>query len=109
MGKTLIIVESPAKCKKIESYLGKDYKVIASYGHICKLSSLDQINFETYDIKFKNDKHKVIKTINQVRIEWGSHLSLGQCVCIGKDEYRVILITLILSIILMLNIFSASR
>ena len=32
-----------------------------------------------------------------MRIEWGSHLSLGQCVCIGKDEYRVILITLILS------------
>lgn len=61
----LVIVESPAKCKKIESYLGKDYKVIASYGHICKLSSLDQINFETYDIKFKNDKHKVIKTIKE--------------------------------------------
>ena len=30
----LIIVESPAKCKKIESYLGNSYKCLASYGHI---------------------------------------------------------------------------
>ena len=34
MGKTLVIVESPAKCKKIESYLGDGYRCIASYGHI---------------------------------------------------------------------------
>ena len=34
MGKTLVIVESPAKCKKIESYLGEGYRCIASYGHI---------------------------------------------------------------------------
>ena len=44
-GKILLIVESPAKCKKIESYLGKNYKVVASCGHICKLSDLKQINF----------------------------------------------------------------
>ena len=31
---TLVIVESPAKCKKIESFLGKGYKCIASFGHI---------------------------------------------------------------------------
>ena len=30
----LIIVESPAKCKKIEDYLGSNYKCIASYGHL---------------------------------------------------------------------------
>ena len=30
----LVIVESPAKCKKIESYLGNGYKCIASFGHI---------------------------------------------------------------------------
>ena len=30
----LVIVESNAKCKKIESYLGKGYKVVASFGHI---------------------------------------------------------------------------
>ena len=37
----LVIVESPSKCKKIETYLGKEYKVIASCGHFTKLDSLD--------------------------------------------------------------------
>lgn len=35
----LVIVESPAKCKSIKSYLGKDYEVLASYGHIRDLPS----------------------------------------------------------------------
>ena len=34
MSKNLVIVESPAKAKTIEKYLGKDYKVLASYGHV---------------------------------------------------------------------------
>ena len=34
MSKSLVIVESPAKCKTIEKYLGKDYTVLASYGHV---------------------------------------------------------------------------
>lgn len=34
MQDNLVIVESPAKAKKIEQYLGKDYKVMSSYGHI---------------------------------------------------------------------------
>lgn len=34
MAKNLVIVESPAKCKTIEKYLGKDYQVLASYGHV---------------------------------------------------------------------------
>jgi len=33
MAKNLVIVESPAKCKKIESYLGPDFRVVASMGH----------------------------------------------------------------------------
>jgi DNA topoisomerase I len=37
MGKILLIVESPAKCKKIESFLGSNYKCIASFGHIREL------------------------------------------------------------------------
>lgn len=34
MGKGLVIVESPAKSKTLERYLGKDFKVLASYGHV---------------------------------------------------------------------------
>ena len=49
---SLIIVESPAKCKKIEEYLGPGYKCVASYGHICELSSLKNINIENnFNIK----------------------------------------------------------
>ena len=34
MAQNLVIVESPAKAKTIEKYLGKDYRVLASYGHV---------------------------------------------------------------------------
>jgi DNA topoisomerase-1 len=34
MSKQLVVVESPAKAKTLEKYLGKDYKVLASYGHV---------------------------------------------------------------------------
>jgi DNA topoisomerase-1 len=43
---TLIIVESPAKCKKIEQYLGPGYKCLASFGHLTELSSLKNIDIE---------------------------------------------------------------
>jgi DNA topoisomerase-1 len=43
---TLLIVESPAKCKKIEEYLGPGYKCIASFGHLRELSSLSNIKIE---------------------------------------------------------------
>ena len=43
---TLVIVESPAKCKKIEEYLGPGYKCVASYGHLRELSSLKNIDFD---------------------------------------------------------------
>ena len=54
----LIIVESPAKCKKIESFLGSDYTCLASYGHITCLPSLKNINFDTYKIDFEISKEK---------------------------------------------------
>ena len=63
--KSLVIVESPSKCKKIEEYLGENYKVIASCGHITKLDSIDQINFDTCEVKFKKDKLKVIQEIKK--------------------------------------------
>ena len=54
--KNLVIVESPAKAKTIEKFLGNDYKVLSSYGHIRDLKkkefSIDVENgFEpTYEI-----------------------------------------------------------
>ena len=39
MAKNLVIVESPSKSKTIEKYLGKDYKVVSSKGHIRDLSN----------------------------------------------------------------------
>ena len=59
---SLVIVESPAKCKKIESYLGKGYKCIASFGHICELKDIDKEN--NYDLKFRLiSKNKNIKQL----------------------------------------------
>ena len=39
MAKNLVIVESPAKAKTIEKFLGKDFKVASSFGHIADLPS----------------------------------------------------------------------
>ena len=57
----LIIVESPAKCKSIEKYMGKGYKCVASYGHIREMDTkkgLDCIDrtgeTPSYFPKFKN-------------------------------------------------------
>ena len=44
MSYILVIVESPAKCGKIESFLGNGYKVIASYGHLQQLPNLKNID-----------------------------------------------------------------
>ena len=43
----LVIVESPAKCKKIEQYLGSPYKCIASYGHFRNCKSLKNIDYNS--------------------------------------------------------------
>ncbi len=65
----LVIVESPAKCKKIESYLGPGYKCIASFGHIREiangLKSIDVKN--NYDVVFKTiaKKGKYIKPLRE--------------------------------------------
>ena len=55
MAKNLVIVESPAKCKKIESYLGSGYKCIASFGHIREIANgLKSIDIKNnYNVVFK--------------------------------------------------------
>ena len=56
--KTLVIVESPTKCKKIEEYLGCGYKVVATCGHLRELTSLSQINMETFHVNYSNIEKK---------------------------------------------------
>ena len=69
--KTLLIVESPAKCKKIEGYLGEDYKCIASFGHLRELTSLNDIVLSPTDWKltFQNisiKKKQIDKTASDL-------------------------------------------
>src|SRR5690606_24852204 len=70
MSKNLVIVESPAKAKTIEGYLGKDFKVVSSYGHVRDLPKGDkaidiQNNFRpTYEVT--PDKKEVIKQLKSL-------------------------------------------
>ena len=63
MASNVVIVESPAKAKTIEKYLGKDYKVMASYGHVrdllAKEGAVDpKHGYEMhYDVIEKNERH----------------------------------------------------
>jgi DNA topoisomerase-1 len=61
----LVIVESPSKCNTIQKYLGEEYKVIASCGHFRSLNKLEQINFETFNVKYETDKPKIIKLLKE--------------------------------------------
>ena len=63
---TLVIVESPAKCKKIEEYLGPGYKCLASYGHLQELSSLKNIDIEN---NFKPTYTVIDNAIKKKQIE----------------------------------------
>jgi len=57
--KHLLIVESGSKIKLIESFLGKDYQVIASYGHICHIEGLNSINMNNnFETKYSIIKGK---------------------------------------------------
>ena len=58
MAKNLVIVESPAKAHTIEKYLGDDFKVLASVGHIRKDTKVDK---STFDVTYEVDPgHKAI-------------------------------------------------
>lgn len=73
MGKNLVIVESPSKSKTIEKYLGKDFKVVSSKGHICDLATsgkeglgidVDHDFAPTYTIS--KDKKDVVKELKDL-------------------------------------------
>ena len=69
MAKNLVIVESPAKAKTIEKFLGKDYKVASSFGHIADLPSKELgVDVEgDFSPKYivSDDKKKVVKEIRK--------------------------------------------
>ena len=69
MSKNFVIVESPAKAKTIEKYLGNDFKVVSSYGHISDLPSKEigvdvENNFKPKYI-ISNDKKDVVKDLKK--------------------------------------------
>ena len=85
MPKNLVIVESPAKAKTIEKFLGKDYKVLSSYGHIRDLKkkefSIDvEKNFEP-DYEIPEDKKALVKTLK-------SEAKEADTIWLASDEDR---------------------
>ncbi|MBR6440922.1 MAG: type I DNA topoisomerase [Bacteroidales bacterium] len=67
--KNLVIVESPAKAKTIEKFLGKDYVVKSSYGHIRDLAkkemSIDIENQYEPEYQISDDKHKLVSELKK--------------------------------------------
>ena len=66
MQENLVIVESPAKAKTIEKFLGKDYKVMSSYGHIRDLKKKEiSINLDTLepDYEIPEEKKKLVSEL----------------------------------------------
>ncbi|MDO6853896.1 MULTISPECIES: type I DNA topoisomerase [Cellulophaga] len=78
MAKNLVIVESPAKAKTIEKFLGKDYKVESSFGHIADLPSkelgVDVENDFTPKYVVDSEKKKLVKKLrdlaNKAEVIW---------------------------------------
>ncbi|MEM6830962.1 MAG: type I DNA topoisomerase, partial [Bacteroidota bacterium] len=70
MGKNLVIVESPAKAKTIEGYLGKDFEVKSSYGHVRDLpkddSAIDIDNGFAPTYEVSKDKKDVVKELKKL-------------------------------------------
>ena len=103
MQKNLVIVESPAKAKTIEKFLGKDYKVMSSYGHIRDLKkkelSIDTDTF-TPDYEIPDEKKKLVTELknnaqNSEKV-WlasdedreGEAISWHLCEVLGLDEEK---------------------
>ena len=85
MQKNLVIVESPAKAKTIEKFLGKDYKVMSSYGHIRDLKtkefSIDIENNYKPQYVIPADKKKLVSELK-------SEAKAAEQVWLASDEDR---------------------
>ncbi len=103
MQKNLVIVESPAKAKTIEKFLGDDYKVMSSYGHIRDLKKKElSIDTKTLqpDYEIPTEKEKVVKELRQCAKQadkvWlasdedreGEAISWHLCEVLGLDEKK---------------------
>ena len=101
MQENLVIVESPAKAKTIEKFLGKDYKVMSSYGHIRDLKAKEiSIDLKTLQPHYEipKDKQKVVSELRENAKEskkiWlasdedreGEAISWHLCEVLGLDE-----------------------
>jgi len=85
MAKNLVIVESPAKAKTIEKYLGKDFKVASSFGHIADLPSkelgVDVDGDFTPKYIIPSDKKSLVKELK-------SQAKKAEMVWLASDEDR---------------------
>ena len=85
MQKNLVIVESPAKAKTIEKFLGKDYEVLSSYGHIRDLRkkdfSIDVSNHFEPQYEIPADKKKLVSHLKE-------EAAKAETVWLASDEDR---------------------
>ena len=88
MSKKLVIVESPSKSKTIEKYLGSDYKVVSSLGHIRDLSTSGKFGFGV-DIEdhFKPD-YKIIKGKKKLVTDLKKEVKASDFVYLATDPDR---------------------
>ena len=101
MQENLVIVESPAKAKTIEKFLGKDFKVMSSYGHIRDLKkkeiSIDLKNLEP-EYEIPEEKRRIVSELKsnakKAKKVWlasdedreGEAISWHLCEVLGLDE-----------------------